>query len=257
MNAYSTLDIENYLGGDMTEEEKQRFEAELLSNAELRTLFEIYDAINTEMQHAQKYSEQENALRKTLEGLNTAYFSSAGSVAPVVAIHKSRSYLKIALSVAAGVLLIFSAYLMFINNGDATKLAGRYVNEELSHLSQTMDGAKDSLQQGIAAYNKKEYTKAIELFEAVYKAHPDNSDALRYAGTAYLVTKQYNKAIEYFDELAAKKELFSNNGLFLKSVTLLQRNQQGDKEQAKQLLEKVIEEKAEGAKEAALWLKEW
>lgn len=260
MNDERTLDIENYLGGDMSEEEKRRFEAELISNTGLRALLETYRTINTEMHNAQKYGEQENALRKTLEGLNKVYFSSGELLqasTPVVPINRSRGYLKIAMSAAAAILLVLSAYFLFINNDDAAAMANKYVKNELNHLSQTMDGAKDSLQQGIAAYNKKDFPVALGLFEAVYKAHPDNSDALRYAGTTYLVTKQYNKAIEYFNELAAKKELFSNNGLFLKSVTLLQRNQPGDKEQAKNILQVVVNENAANASLAKQMLDNW
>lgn len=259
MNDYNTLKIESYLEGDMTEEEKQSFESELSSDHELRSFVETYRTINVEMRNAQKYEEQEMALKSTLQGLSKTYFSSQTQLqakAPVLAMSKSRGFSKIALSAAAAVVLVFVSYLFFNNSNKARSLANDYVKTELSHLSQTMDGAKDSLQQGIAAYNKNDFNKAIELFESVYKAHPDNSDALRYAGTAYLVTKNYNKALEYFDVLSGK-QLFSNHGLFLKAITLLQRNQPGDEEQARQLLEKVVAEKTEGAKEAALWLKEW
>lgn len=259
MNNGRTLDIERYLGGDMTEEEKQGFETELSASAELRSLLETYRTIDLEMQNTEKYSEQESALRKTLEGLSKVYFSegtASQSSAPVVAMNKPRSFLKVAIAAAAVLVLVLSAYFLLLGKGDVTALADKYVKTELNHLSQTMDGARDSLQQGIAAYNNKDYSKAIALFEAVYQAHPDNSDALRYAGTTYLVTQQYDKAIERFDALAAK-QLFSNHGLFLKAVTLLQRNQPGDKENAKQLLQQVVEEKGEGAGEAEVWLKEW
>jgi hypothetical protein len=62
--------------------------------------------------------------------------------------------------------------------------------------------------------------------------------------------------LQCFNELAAKKELFSNPGMFLKAITLLQRNQPGDREQAEQLLQQVIDEKADGSKEAERWLGE-
>lgn len=164
--------------------------------------------------------------------------------------------IRVAMSAAAVLALVLTAYFVFTYIGaSSTQLANQYVKKELIHLSLTMDGAKDSLQQGIAAYNDKDYAKAIQLFEAIYKNHPENSDALKYMGMAYLVTDEHNKAFQLFTELAAKKELFSNPGLFLKAVTLLQRNQPGDKEQARQLLQQVIDEKAEGSKDAERWLK--
>lgn len=202
----------------------------------------------------EKYSAHEAGLRNTLQRLNAVYFRSE---APVIRMSSRRRLYRIALSAAAVLIVALAGYRMFLQQGaDPRQLANRYVKEELLHLSLTMDGAGDSLQQGIAAYNEKAYPKALQLFRAVYKAHPDNSDALRYAGMTYLVTKEYDKALSCFEELAAKKELFSNPGIFLKAVTLLQRDQQGDSEQAEKLLQQVVDEKLEGSKEAARWLKE-
>ena len=245
--------FENYLSGDMPPEEKLRFEANLEKDKELYDLFHVYKTIDAEMYNTGKYSTEEAALRTTLQKLNAAYFKAE---APVIQMKSTKKIFRMAVAAAAGVILILVAYFSFFqNNTDPRQLANRYVKEDLSHLSITMDGAKDSLQQGIAAYNDKAYAKSVQLFEAVYKAHPENSDALKYAGITYLVTKEYNKALQCFNELAAKKELFSNPGMFLKAVTLLQRNQPGDREQAEQLLQQVINEKSDGSREAELWLK--
>lgn len=248
--------IESYLDGSMTAEEKSLFERELAENNELQQWLNVYSTINSEMYNAQKYSDQEAALKNTLNRLNGKYFNRQS--APVVSMHRKNSFSRTAMAVAAGLVIILVAYFtFFINNNTATQLADLYVKNELGHLSQTMDGAKDSLQQGIAAYNNKEYKKAIQIFEAVYAAHPDNSDALRYTGTVYLITKEYDKALEAFDALALKKELFSNAGPFLKAVTLLQRNAKGDKEAAKLILENIVKENQEGSTEAKQWLNHW
>jgi tetratricopeptide (TPR) repeat protein len=246
--------IESYFSGEMSSEEKIRFEAELENDKALDELFRVYRTIDTEMSDTEKYSAHEAALRDTLQRLNGIYF---GSGAPVIRISRRRRLYRIALSAAAVLILVLAGYrLFFQDNADPRQLANRYVKEELQHLSLTMDGSGDSLQQGIAAYNGKVYPKALQLFRAVYEAHPDNSDALKYTGITYLVTKEYEKAIACFEELADKKELFSNPGRFLKAVALLQRNQQGDSEQAEQLLQQVIDEKTDGSKEAARWLKQ-
>ncbi|HRO48344.1 tetratricopeptide repeat protein [Agriterribacter sp.] len=250
---FNTAQIERYLSGDMPSEEKLGFEASIESNKELFDLLQIYRTIDAEMHNTEKYSSHEAALRSTLQKLNAAYFRSE---APVIRMNSRKQWYRVAMSAAAVLVLALAGYFLFFQSrADLPQLADRYVKEDLLHLSLTMDGAKDSLQQGMAAYNNKDYPQAIQLFEAVYKAHPDNSDALKYAGIAYLITKAYNRALACFDELAAKKELFSNPGVFLKAVTLLQRNQQGDKEQAEQLLQQVMDEKSDGSKEAARWLK--
>lgn len=247
--------IEKYLSGNLPPNESTLFEKELLADEELNTLFNMYRTIDIEMQHAEKYKEQEFALKNTLQQLNIRYFKTE---APVVQMNTKHNFIRIAMAAAAGVvLIIFSYFAFFSSSSNPTQLADKYVNEELTYLSLTMDGVQDSLQLGMAAYNDKDYQKALQIFEGLYQNHPDNSYALKYSGLAYLLTKNYDKALSSFDELAAKKHLFSNDGLFLKAVTLLQRNQPGDKDAAKQLFEKVVNEKTEGNAKAEEWLKKW
>ncbi len=155
---------------------------------------------------------------------------------------------------ACTVLLLGSIY--FLNTKpNANNLAAKYIKSNYSQLSQTMDASKDSLQLGIAAYNKKDYTNALTYFNGVANADSTNSDPKKYAGLCYLKLKNYDKAIEQFDELAKMKYLFSNQGLFLKAITLLQKNNEPDNEAAKNILQQVVNEKLEGAGEAVEILK--
>ena len=157
-------------------------------------------------------------------------------------------------AVAACLLLAVSVY-WFEGKKSPQVLASNYIKENFSTLSQHMSGDKDSLTLGIAAYNNKDYDKALSLFEGVEQRDASNDDAKKYAGLAYLQQKNYDKAIQQFDELASMKNLFSNSGDFLKAVALMERNKPGDKEEAKQLLQKVVSDKEDHSNEAAEWLK--
>ncbi|MEO6328210.1 MAG: tetratricopeptide repeat protein [Ginsengibacter sp.] len=157
---------------------------------------------------------------------------------------------------AAACLLISVAVYFLYRSETPQQLANNYVKQTLTQISQTMDGSKDSLQKGISFYNTKQYDSALQLFKNIYNTHPDNSDAKEYIGLVYLIKKDYENALMHFDELANKK-LFSNAGVFLKAVTLLQRNEKGDKEAAKKLLQRVKDQQLEGKKEAEEWLIKW
>ena len=82
-----------------------------------------------------------------------------------------------------------------------------------------------------------------------------NADAKKYSGLGYLLSETYDKALQQFNELANMKSQHNNPGIFLQAVTLLERNNPGDKEKAKQLLNVVIEQHLEGYEKAGEWVK--
>ena len=158
---------------------------------------------------------------------------------------------------AAASLVIAAALYFFFRSETPYQLANTYVKEHLTLLSQTMNASNDTLQKGIAAFNNKEYNTALQLFQMAYQSNPANSKAKKNIGLVYLVTEEYEKALQQFEELAGTPGLYENPGLFLMAVTLLERNKTGDEAKAKALLQQVVQQKKEGSKEAAQWLKKW
>lgn len=177
------------------------------------------------------------------------------NVVPMAPVRRQPFKLWISYAAAACVLLLIGLFFLFPKSTPQS-LAHVYVQKNLSQIGHTMDGATDSMQKGISAYNDGKYAEALALFTALYKANPDNNDALEYAGRSCLKQKNYEEALALFTELANKK-LVSNRGPFLKAVTLLERNAAGDKEAAKKLLERVRNEELEGSNQAADWLNKW
>ena len=170
---------------------------------------------------------------------------SIPSIAPVKKMYQQKWFIY-----AAACFILAIAVYLFEKPATTEQIAQSYITENYSHISQTMDGGKDSLQKGIAAFNNKEYDQALLFFNAVAAEDSMNTDAIKYAGLIYLITENYDKALIQFDNLASRKGLFSNPGMFLKGLTLIKRNAEGDTIIAKQLLEQVVKEKLDGNIEA-------
>ena len=75
-------------------------------------------------------------------------------------------------------------------------------------------------------------------------------DLKKYIGIVYLRLGQYDKSLDYFQQLWSIKGLYVNPGLFYQAITLLKRNQVGDEDLAKKLLEQVDEYNLAGSDEA-------
>jgi tetratricopeptide (TPR) repeat protein len=240
--------IEDYFENRLDTAEKSRFEARCAEDEAFAGQVALYAL-------------QRRALRAALVQQKTAAWTAKedkeDEPGHPATLRSLKPRQRLAWAVAASLLLIVAGWWLFRGPASPHQLASAYIDKTYTRLSQTMDGSADSLQQGIAAYNRQEYDKALVLFEYLYRSHPEKTEALQYAGIVYLRTGNYDKALGRFRELAQLPGLFSNPGLFLQAVTLLQRDAPGDKARAKDLLTQVVRQQLDGYKEADAWLKKW
>lgn len=174
---------------------------------------------------------------------------------PVISISKKSTLLRWVSYAAAACLLIVISVFLFEAQTSTQRLASNYIKDY--DFGVTMDASHDSLQLGIQAFQKKDYTKALGYFEGVAERNPTNSEAKINTGLAYLQLNNYENALQEFDEVAKMEGLFYNPGEFLKAVALIKRNKTGDEAAAKTLLQKVVNENKGGSEEAKEWLKKF
>jgi tetratricopeptide (TPR) repeat protein len=229
--------IENYVTGKLPEDERTRFETALRTDPALADALAFYVlAKHTAKVDARAQRQAElDALRRTPARLQW--------VAPM------------GWAAAASVVLLLGLGWYFVRDSagsaDATQFADAYVTRHFDKLPATMNGGStDSLMQGIGLYNDKKFAEAEVIFQDVLTQQPDNDRALKFAGVVALRLEKYDIAIDRFHRLSQRTDLFSNPGTFLEAIALLQRNRPMDKEQAKKLLEDVINRNLEGKTEA-------
>lgn len=236
--------IESYFQQSLTAEEKRNFERRCEEDESFAQEVAFYVS-------ARQVLKSELLQRKQAQWKEKTYNEEALiSTVPLKKIFHIKRWIYAA---AACIILALSIYL-FEQPRVTQQIAKAYINENYAVLSHTMGRDKDSIELGIEAYDNANFDKALSFFEGVAKKDPGNSYAKQYAGLVYLRTENYDKAIEQFDALAGM-HLFSNPGIFLKAIALMERNNDGDKETAKILLQRVAKENLEGAKQATEWLK--
>ncbi|MEJ7768780.1 MAG: tetratricopeptide repeat protein [Chitinophagaceae bacterium] len=238
--------IEAYFEGQLSDAEKTQFERQCVED-------EIFAADVAFYITSRQASKEKLLEEKKHSWLNLAKEADSR---PVASTPGKRFTMSTWVAFAAAACLVFAVVFYFLNTSVSPRqLADIYLKENYGQLSQTMDGSTDSLQLGIAAYNKNDFNKALVYFQSIYQAHPDNSDAKMYTGLVYLRLKDHDKAIREFDELAAMKNLKINSGSFLKAVALMQRDKANDKTAARNILQSVVQEHLAGSEQAGKWLK--
>lgn len=237
--------MENYFSGNKDAADKQAFEKKIMEDSEFAEEVAFYISANGVIQQ-QVQEERKQRFREIYDQQKVISIKQ-----PVRNMWK---YIA-----AAGVLIavILIAWFFSGNKNSPQQLADKYVLENFQTLPVTMSSDQDSTQTGLNLLNSKKLPEALIMFETIVKNNPENSDAKKYAGIVTLRLKNYDKALEYFTMLEIDTSLHSNPGKFYKAVTLLERNNNGDKEAAKLLLQEVKDENLEGKSNAEEWLKKF
>jgi tetratricopeptide (TPR) repeat protein len=136
-------------------------------------------------------------------------------------------------------------------------LADRYIKENFQTLAVTMGNKEDSLQAGLRLFNANRLEEALHQFETLAQRDSSFYDAKKYAGIVSVRLAQYDKAIDYFQQLENYSPLYANPGKFFHALALMKRNQPGDLETARQLLQDVVKNDMEESNIAAKWLEKW
>ncbi|GAA4450291.1 hypothetical protein GCM10023189_10680 [Nibrella saemangeumensis] len=234
--------IDDYFNGRLTADEKQGFESSLQTDPDLADAVAFYLMARqaAKAESREQRLTQWNDRRQTVPARRISLWPYTTAAA------------------ACLLLLLGLGWYFFTGQNQpptATELADTYITQKYNQLPASMSGSADSLALGVNAYRKQQYTKADSIFSALLESKPDYSDALKYAGIVSLRTGNYDKAITHFNRLNQQTELLDTSGLILEALAYIKRGQPMDKNQAKKLLQTVIDKNLEGKQEAVELLK--
>jgi tetratricopeptide (TPR) repeat protein len=152
--------------------------------------------------------------------------------------------------------IIFGTY-TFTNTASPQQMARRFSKEHLQNLGVTMSAHSNSQQTGLTMYNDGKYAEALIQFETIIQSDTSDFTAKEYAGLSALQLNDYSKALAWFNELETYTNNYANPAHLYQALTLMERNQPGDNEKAKQLLQHIVEHDEDGKETAQEWLKKW
>jgi tetratricopeptide (TPR) repeat protein len=234
--------IDNYFTGALSDDEKTDFEQKCAADQsfakEVAEYISMRDAINGYLQQQKR------------EDFATLYqeLSTPSKLAKIILL-KRIAYL------AAACILLTIGWFSFLRHSKSQLIATNYISGNLNTLGLNM-GVSDSLQMGITAYNSKSYLAAEQLFKPLTYRQTTASEATKYLGLTYLADKQYEAAINSFDQLAAMP-LYVNPGQFYKALTLMERSKGTDRQQAKKILQQIIDKRLYGYQQASNWINQF
>ena len=236
--------IDNYFNDLQTQEQKILFEQMIESDEIFAKEVAFYISTNTVL--------KEELIKQKKNEFKKIYHEQKIIPVKIIPLMSKWRYIAAASIVIA---IIFFTWLINGRNINTQELTETYISKNLQTLGITMGTNQDSLQNGLNLFNNGKYTAALMQFELIINRDSTDDTVIKYAGIAALQLKQYNTAIFYFTKLEKIVNLYSNPGKFYKALTLLNRNNNDDKKEAKILLQDVVNNNLEGKDTASDWLR--
>ena len=239
--------IDDFFQGKLPDDEARAFEEKILKDPALAADVAFYLSAK---QSARDLVDEEKKKRYKEIYSTTNGFHKKTEPARVIRMKFAR------VAMVAAIALAIIVTTILYNRSDTTDLANNYIKKNYTELSVTM-GTEDDLQKAIELYNKEKYNESLAAFEAIIKKDSTSAKAVQYAGISALHIPDYDKALYYFKQLEGFRSQFSNPAVLLQAVTLMKRNKDGDKQQAKLLLQRVKNENLDGKELTEEWLKQF
>lgn len=219
--------IDDYFKGIMPEEQKIKFQERLQADKVFEEDVAFYLGLT-------QVARNQNQLDKKKLFKDLYYEEqSSHSISPV------RKLWPAVLAAAAVLTALFVGFYLYMQP-EPSKLADGYINSHLQTMSVEMGNAADLMQNGKDLYNNKDYNASLQKFEQVIQNDTANYEAREFAGIVALQKQDYDKALIYFKQVANNSDLRVNPGKFYQALTLMKRDQPGDKEQSRLLLQDVV-----------------
>ncbi len=185
--------IEEYLEGDMSHEERERFEQELKSNPVLAEEFELYKSIGKGI--SEHYASDE--LKQKLKNLDEELDRGDRKKQPVPLFPYRW------LAAAAVVIVLLISGIVIYKTYYATsldKIALQYWEEDRG--LPVLMGSQNALDNAMNLYKEKQYSESLRELEHLLANHSGNDTLNYYAGVVSFKLGQYSDAEKYFSVVA-------------------------------------------------------
>ena len=175
MADYDKEYIIRYVEGELSPEERQRFEADLREDAVLGAKVSLYQELRTTLRQRLAPDETKEALMGTLRAMNKNYFYSSPAA-------RRTPMIRWLAGMAAAASVILATVLLWpAGKGDTLERLG---HTEMIGMAERGGNADSLLEQASVFFNRQEFSAALPLLDRAVKEDSSSQLALFYRGVA-------------------------------------------------------------------------
>ncbi|MBX9782355.1 MAG: tetratricopeptide repeat protein [Chitinophagaceae bacterium] len=203
---YTYNDIENYVSGSMSAEERSAFEQQLQTDEQLQQMLSSYRFTQHTVEKHQQAEQTLPQLQQILTPLTQQYFKQEEQKAKVIPIKRWVYALAAAASVA--LILFLSIPGVSVDGYPVDAMSGAVTR-----------GNEDELSKAAQLFNDQKYADAVTAFMQLQKNAPDDATINYHLGIALVKTQQYADALPLFETITKGESVYKEDANFFAALS--------------------------------------
>ncbi|WP_337968147.1 tetratricopeptide repeat protein [uncultured Flavobacterium sp.] len=226
MNEERYILFDQYLQGELTIDERNKFENQLSQDPGMASEFEIFKNLHTQLENKFEHEEEREAFKANLKTISDKHFNT--SKPKVIGLNAWY------FAAAASVVILFGLFFFNYNQNPGFE---DYNHPEQASFTERGE-AKETLKQAETAFNERKYSEAIPLFETILKENK-TPEVQYFYGVSLLEESHYKKAEAVFNELIAGTSVYKEKAKWNLALSKLK---QKDYKSCKEILQTISED---------------
>ena len=206
--------FEDYRSGTLNADEKTLFEARLKDDAVFKAEFELFQEMSDHLSHHIGSEDATADFKTNLETISNRFFQEKDLVSDKKSTPKYSWFYR--LGVAASVVILIG---FFIFNNFNTPSYSDYNNFDPVSLSVRSGNTLHIKAED--AFNSKNYTEAIVLFNKLLVDNPGNLELQLYKSLALLETNQFTEADSLLNKISETNSAYKNSAKWYLALSKL------------------------------------
>ena len=207
--------FENYLLGDLSEDEKKTFETRIEKDSKFKESFNTYKELSSYLEHTFENEDVSKTFKENLQKISKAYFEK-NEVAEKIK-GSTKTYLFYKHVIAACVVLFFG---IFMFNQFSNPSYADFAHYDT--ISLTVRGEQDVLlKTAEKAFNNKDFAKAEGAFSKLLKIDKENSELKLYSAIANIELSHFETADALLSNLQEGQSVYKNKATWYLALSKL------------------------------------
>lgn len=226
MEANLYTQIEDYLDGLMSDDDRKVFETEVGTNPELAQALATVREARERLQQQWGHAAADAALRETLNDFGTRFFKSGGSAQKTGGGAKFFQMPRAWWAAAAAIALLVTAW-FFLRPATPEQLYAQYRTfPEASFTLRASDPGQQTLENAATSFNAKNYSAALELLQSQLATDPANLEAQFFSSLCLLELKRYDEAIATLEPISNTANSWADEAQWYLALSYLRQNKE-------------------------------